>query len=109
MREMTERCILRKQSRNSIYSEGGQRSALVLCAKAKNGRTLFAPTGGLTCVCVSRFYENHFAFLISLFSGSFHKTIILNRYYIYKVRGTPRKTSGKSFERLLKVPPTNYS
>ena len=84
MREMTERCILRKQSRNSIYSGGGRWSAL-------------------------DFYENHFAFLISLFSVSFHKTIILNRYYIYKVRGTPRKTSGKSFERLLKVPSTNYS
>ena len=84
MREMTERCILRKQSRNSIYSEGGRWSAL-------------------------DFYENHFAFLISLFSVSFHKTIILNRYYIYKVRGTPRKTSGKSIESLMKVPSTNYS
>lgn len=75
---------MRKQSRNSIYSEGGRWSAL-------------------------DFYENHFAILISLFSVSFHKTIILNRYYIYKVRGTPRKTSGKSFESLMKVPSTNYS
>lgn len=56
-----------------------------------------------------RYYENHFAILISLFSVSFHKTIILNRYYIYKVRGTPRKISGKSFESLMKVPSTNYS
>lgn len=106
---------MRRRSRNSIYSEGGQWSALVLCAKAKNGRTLFAPTGGgmvyadVSRLCVLYFYENHFAILISLFSVSFHKTIILNRYYIYKVRGTPRKTSGKSFESLLKVPPTNYS